>query len=215
MDYKDISVDQYLNIRATIKEHEGSELDLHVKLISLIFGMSEDEVLDLPLPKFEELNKELSFLYKQPKITGKIPSKIVLNGRKYTVVKDAKKLTASQYIDYNSYCDLPDPDTHIAQVLSVFLIPEGEKYGSYEIEPVIDEISNYLSAQLAFDVCFFFQKKSLRSIKNMLIYFGVMTRMMKRKVRKHPKLKEQMEELQKKLTTMVILLQRSEDEYTS
>ena len=82
MDYKDISVDQYLNIRATIKEHEGSELDLHVKLISLIFGMSEDEVLDLPLPKFEELNKELSFLYKQPKITGKIPSKIVLNAGK-------------------------------------------------------------------------------------------------------------------------------------
>ena len=159
MDYKDISVDQYLNIRATIKEHEGSELDLHVKLISLIFDMSEDEVLDLPLPKFEELNKELSFLYKQPKITGKIPNTIVLNGRKYTVVKDAKKLTASQYIDYNSYCDLPDPDTHIAQVLSVFLIPDGEKYGSYEIEPVIDEISNYLSAQLAFDVCFFFSKE--------------------------------------------------------
>ena len=48
MDYKDINIGTYVELLATIKEHEGTELDLHVKLISIAFGMTEEDVLDLP-----------------------------------------------------------------------------------------------------------------------------------------------------------------------
>jgi len=202
MDYKDIMVGTYVDLMATIKEHEGEELELHVKLISIVYGLDENQVLDLPLSKFEEYERELAFLYRKPKITGKIPNKIVLNGRKYEVVKNAKKLTASQYIDYQSYLKLEDPDSHIAQVLSVFLVPEGEKYGNYDIEQVVDEISNYLSIQTALDVCFFFRKKYLRSIRNTILYLEVLMKMMKRKAKKNPLMMEKVKEIEKNLTIM-------------
>lgn len=202
MDYKDINIGTYVDIMATIKEHEGEELELHVKLISLVYGLEEDQVLDLPLSKFEEYERELAFLYRKPKITGKIPNKIVLNGRKYEVVKNAKKLTASQYIDYQSYLKLEDPDSHIAQVLSVFLIPEGEKYGAYDIEPVVQEISNNLSTQMALDVCFFFRKKYLRSIRNTILYLEAMMKMMRRKAKSNPLMMEKVKEIEKNLKIM-------------
>ncbi len=212
MELKDINVSTFVKLKATIKEHEGTEIELHVKLISILFNMTEDQVLDTPLPKFEEMERQTGFMYRPVKHYDKIPNKIVLNGRKYDVVKDVKKLTASQFIDYNTYCQLPDPDSHLAQILSVFLIPEGEKYGSYDIEPVVQEISEYLSAKVAMDICFFFRKKSMKSLKSTVLYLGLMMRMMKRKMRKNPMMTEKMTEIQKKLMELQAVLERSECE---
>lgn len=210
MELKDINVRTFVKLKATIKEHEGSELELHVKLISILFDISEDEVLDLPLPKFEEYERQTGFMYKPIKHYDNIPNKIVLNGRKYNVVKDAKKLTASQFIDYNTYCQMEDPDSYLAQILSVFLIPEGEKYGSYDIEPVVQEISEYLSAKVAMDICFFFRKKSLKSLRSTLLYLGLMMKTMKREMKKNPMMKEKMMEILKKMREMAIVLEKSE-----
>ena len=120
MDYKDIMVGKYVDLMATIKDYSGTELGLHTELIAIVYDMTEDEVLDLPLSKFEQYEREISFLYKKPKFTSKIPNKVVLNGRKYEIMKDGNKLTAAQYIDYNTYVELPDKDFHIAEILSVF-----------------------------------------------------------------------------------------------
>lgn len=209
MDYKDVNVETYLEIMATIKEHEGEEIDLHVRLIAILFGMSEDEVLDMPLDKFQECETEIGFLYRRPKITGKIPNVITLNNRKYNVIKDSKKLTASQYIDYQAYIGMEDPDSHIAEVLSVFLVPEGEKYGHYDIEPVIEEIKRYMPIQTALDVCFFFRKKSLKSSKRTLRYLLWMMRGMRMKNRKNKQMVEKITEIEKNLMIMQTVLQES------
>lgn len=209
MEYKDVNVGTYLDVRATIKEHEGSEIELHVKIISLLFGMSEDEVLDMPLDKFLECETGIGFLYRRPKITGKIPNVITLNNRKYNVIKDSKKLTASQYIDYQTYIGMEDPDSHIAEVLSVFLVPEGEKYGHYDIEPVIEEIKQYMPIQTALDVCFFFRKKSLKSSKHTLRYLLWMMRGMRMKNRKNKQMVEKITEIEKNLMIMQTVLQES------
>lgn len=202
MDYKDIMVGKYVDLMATIKDYSGAELGLHCELIAIVYDMTEDEVLDLPISKFEEYEREISFLYKKPKFKSRIPNKVVLNGRKYDIVKDANKLTAAQFIDYNTYCELPDRDYHIAQILSVFLIPEGEKYGHYDIEPVINEITNYLDIQTALDICFFFRKKSLKSIERTVFFLQAWTKMMQRKAKKNPKMKEKLMEIQENLTKM-------------
>lgn len=215
MDYKDISIDTYLEVLATIKEYEGPELDLHVSLIGIIFGMTDDEVLDLPLDKFQEYETEIAFLYKKPKITGKIPNTIVLNGRKYNVCKDEKKLLTSQFVDYQSYIALDDPDTHLAQVLSVFLIPEGEKYGKYEIESVIEEIGKYLNVQTALDLCFFLRKRSIKSTRRSLQRLVMRTRAMRITHRKNQQMVEKMKEIEEKLGIMLEALRASEDGFSS
>ena len=209
MDYKDVNVETYLEIMATIKEHEGEEIDLHVRLIAILFGLSEDDVLDMKLDKFQECEREIAFLYRKPKVTGKIPDTITLNNRKYRVIKDSKKLTASQYIDYQTYIGMEDPDSHIAEVLSVFLVPEGEKYGHYDIEPVIEEIKQYMPIQTALDVCFFFRKKSLKSSKHTLRYLLWMVKGMRITHRKNQQMVEKMKEIEKNLEGMLTVLQES------
>ena len=206
MDYKHIMVGKYVDLMATIKDYSGSELGLHCELIAIVYDMTEDEVLDLPLSKFEEYEREISFLFTKPKFKSRIPNKIVLNGRKYEIVKDAKQLTAAQYIDYSTYCQLPDKDFRIAEILSVFLVPEGEKYGHYDIAPVIEEIKNYLDVQTALDICFFFRKKSLKSIERTVFFLQAWTKMMQRKARKNPKMKEKLTEIQENLKKMEVIL---------
>lgn len=212
MTYKDINVGKYLELMATIKEHEGAELDLHVRLIAIIFDKTEEEILDMPLSKFEECEREISFLYQKPKITGKIPDTITLNNRKYEVCKDTKKLTASQYIDYQTYIGMEDRDSRIAEILSVFLIPVGEKYGKYDIAPVIDEINEFMPVQTALDVCFFFRKKSLKSNKRILRSLLLRTRAMRITHRKNKEMVEKMKEIEKNLEVMLTILQAGEDE---
>lgn len=214
MDYKDISVNTYLEVLATIKDFEGQEIDLHVSLIGIIFGMTDDEVLNLSLDKFQEYEMEIAFLYRKPKITGKIPNTIVLNGRKYNVCKDEKKLLTSQFVDYQSYIALEDPDSHIAQVLSVFLIPEGEKYGKYDIETVIDEIGKYLNVQTALDLCFFLRKRSLKSTRRSLQRLVMRMRALRITHRKNQQMVEKMKEIEKNLEIMDMALQESEDEFS-
>lgn len=212
MTYKDINVGKYLELMATIKEYEGEEIDLHVKLISIIFEMTEEEVLCLPLSKYQEREQEIAFLYREPKITGKIPNVITLNNRKYEVCKDTKKITASQFIDYSTYVTMEDKDSRIAEVLSVFLIPVGEKYGKYDIAPVIDEIKEFMPVQMALDICFFFRKKSVKSNKRILRSLMLRTRAMMITHRKNKEMVEKMKEIEKNLEVMLTILQASEDE---
>jgi len=209
MDYKDINIGTYLEMLATIKEHEGSELDLHVKLIAIWLDADEEDILDMPLSSFEDCERDISFLYQKPKITGKIPDTITLNNRKYNVCKDERKLTASQYIDYQSYIALDDPDSHIAEVLSVFLVPEGEKYGHYDIDPVIQEIKDYMPVQTALDVCFFFRRKSAKLAKRTLRCLLIQTKAMKIKHRKNEKMVEKLKEIEDNLMIMQTVLHES------
>lgn len=209
MDYKDINLKKYLQVLATIKEHDGDELTLRTKVIAIIFDLTEDEVLDLPLEDFAKYNQEISFLYKKANKTAKIPDTIVLNNRKYRVCKDVNKLVASQYIDYQSYLAMEDSDAEAARVLSVFLIPEGEKYGHYDIEPVIEEIKEYMPAQMALDVCFFFEQKCRRSIRHTLRYLLVMTKAIRMQRKTPMEVKEKMKDIEGKLTRTLIVLRKN------
>jgi hypothetical protein len=47
-------------------------------------------------------------------------------------------------------------DKNVKELLAVFLIPEGKKYGDYDLEEVIDEIYNYLPIAAARAISFFF-----------------------------------------------------------
>jgi len=81
--------------------------------------------------------------------TDVVPSEVkkdyILNGRKYTLQKAINHISPAQYIDFNNYLKDGEIDEKYADILSVFLIPEGMKYNDgYDIDEVKDDINKYM-----------------------------------------------------------------------
>ena len=196
--YKTLSVGKYMEIRELLKQ-ELDEMDLQAEILAVLNDTTVDEIMKLPLPKYSEYVRLSTFLTEKPKPKAECPKKITLNDRKYYVIKKAEELTAAQYIDYQNYMKMKDPDSKLAEILSIFIIPEGKKYvEGYDITEVINDIKDYLPILSAFNICFFFRKKQAESIERTLIYLGLMMKIWKRKVPTEEQ-KAMMEEAERKM----------------
>lgn len=179
--YNELPVGKYLEIRELAKK-EMDDIEMQVAVISILADMSEDEVLDLPIEKYSEYVRDSNFLLSAPQQKAECPSSLVIGGKKYKVMKNMKEFKTSQYIDYQTYIKMDDPDGKMAEILSIFVIPEGKKYAEdYDIAEVIEDIREYLPITVAFNLCFFFRQKQAKYIYRMLIYLGLMMKIWKRK----------------------------------
>lgn len=197
--YSEMSIEKYYELRKNMTE-ELEPLDFQVRLISILSDMDEDDVLNLPLDKYAEYVADLDFIYELPKPRNinYVPT-IKINNVKYKLLKDVSKMTAGQYIDFQSYLD---NGLGVEYILSTVLIPEGKKYGEYDVMPVIEDIRKCLDIQTAISIRFFFHKKLLNTIKRFLISLDLMMRN-----RKMPKEKqEQMRMARKEIRRMLFSL---------
>lgn len=205
MTYYDLSIDKYLQIKEALENAED-DLNTQVTLLSIINECTEDELLDLPLPEYHKKVADLAFLSSPLKPRPNCPKTITIDKEVYEAVRDVKKFTAGQYIDYNSLIKSEDFYQVLPNILACFFIPKGKDYGrDYDIMEVARKIRYNVSIGLAMDVCFFFQKKSIRSINNMLDYLVLMTKMQARKAKD--------KETKEKLKTAVEKIQQLRDSF--
>ena len=196
MTYKDITINQYIELCELLKECDEKDfLSVQVSEISIITKTSEEEVLELPLPEYQKKVREIQFLSTPPQPNPKKLNTIVIAGQTFDVVKDVRKMTAGQFIDYSTFASFRD-DKYIAHLLSVFVLPHGKKYGDYDQDEHIEFLANNLDIQTAFDICFFFLHKLQTLLKVMELYLAWEIRKMK-KNKEIPT--EKMMEAQKKL----------------
>jgi hypothetical protein len=198
MTYYDLSIDKYLQIKEALENAED-DLNTQVTLLSIINECTEDELLDLPLPEYHKKVADLAFLSSPLKPRPNCPKTITIDKEVYEAVRDVKKFTAGQYIDYNSLIKSDDFYQVLPNILACFFIPKGKDYGKdYDIMEVAKKIRYNVSIGLAMDVCFFFQKKSIHSINRMLDYLALTTKIQMRKSDKETreKLKTALEKIQ-------------------
>lgn len=196
--YEKLSISKYMQIRELAKE-DMPEDELQVEIIAILNDCSVNDVMNMPITKYSECVRKSMFLTEKPKVKGDCPKHINLNDKKYYVMHKIEELTAAQYIDYQTYMKMDDPDSKLAEILSIFIIPEGKKYAEdYDIAEVANEIKEYLPISVAFNVCFFFRKKQLKSIKRTLIYLGLMMKIWKHKMKTDEE-KQMMSEAQEKM----------------
>ena len=194
--YNDMSIGLWREIRETLEDMgEASELEVQVALISLLSGMDEDDIRNLPLKEYSDMASKTRFLLHQPNVKAVRPRTLTINGKKYDLVDDVRKLTTGQYIDYQTYMQDNEDFKNLAKVLSVFIVPKGRTYNEgYDVEDVIKELDEHLSIQIALGVCFFFREK-YRSWLSLMQ--GCFRRRMMRMMRKetNPKAAEKMREI--------------------
>ena len=192
MTYKDINIKKYLELKKVLDDTDDL-LRVQSQLIAIVNDMTEEEVLNLPLSEYTKKVHTIDFLTEVPKISNRTPKKLNLNGRKYEVITDVRKLSAGQYIDFQTLMQSENVDDYLPNLLACFIMPENENYGDYDVMVVADEISEYLDIESAFSLMRFFQSASSLLISNTLSY---LVRRMKKLLRetKDAQTKEKIQE---------------------
>lgn len=172
----EISIKKFDEIKKALNTNSNNELEANLELLAVLCNVDIQEIENLPLTEFSKLLKQTDFIVKMPKVD--IKDNYIINGKKYNVCLSVNKMTTAQYIDYQTFGK--DIDGNLKNLVSVFLIPEGKKYGEYDLENVIDELYNNMPIADAYSVCFFFTLQ-LQSLTKVTLSY------LERKIRKEMK----------------------------
>ena len=179
--YRKLPIGKYNEI-VKLCETEMNELDRKVKIVGILTGLTDDEVLALPLTDFTECCAKAKFI-DLPCPETLIPSV----SKSYPVgefnlvpVTDMRKVTTAQYIDFLSFSK--DKEHNIVEMLSCFLVPKGMDYNEgYDILDVHNAIKEEMSVAEVLALLAFFFGSWTRSIHSTLSSSERMARRVKDK----------------------------------
>lgn len=183
-----------------------SDIDAVVNILSLLTDKSPESIMTLPIPEFKELIKKMSFLKEKPNF-DKCPNSLVINGQKYYIDKDVKNMSVGQYIDYKQYYkEQDDLIKNLHYIMTIFIIPEGHKYGEgYNLADLAEIFNENLSIETAVGISNFFFRKSEKFIRCFLTYLLLKMRKTARK-EKDKEVKAKMMEAVKQMEELRALL---------
>ena len=140
--WEKLTIGKYQELTAILNKG-GEEIEMKTEIISLLTDMDIDDVYDLPLPTYHRLLQSIGFLFEE------IPHRQVLRkynlgGIEFEVLMSIEKMTAGQFIDYQTF--IKDPQKYLVELLSIFFIPKGHKYNDgYDMVEVQKAIRENLS----------------------------------------------------------------------
>jgi len=201
--YNDLSVGKYLEIRKVLKQQGQEELDMQAQVMAILQDKSVEEVLNYSLPKYSEYVRQMDFLGEKPVNKAECPRHLNINGKKYDVIRKIEEINAAQYIDYQTFLKSEDPDSKLAEILSIFIIPEDKKYADgYDIVDVISDIKEYLPITIALNICFFFLKRELDSLQRTAICLEWMMKIWRKKKAKTKEQEALLKEAEKQMSIL-------------
>ena len=196
MNWTDVSLKQYNDIKEIYLNPEFSDEDRIILLINILFGIDALKLKTSELNKYVEQMKFLG--EKVPKM--KIREKYKLGQNTYILKKDLKDFKVCQWIDFQNFLKNGSDTDNFPNLLSVFFFPEGKDvkdYGEgYDIEQVRQDINNHLSIADANSIASFF----LRYQKGLLIASLLYTR---KKVLKTPMDKKEKKKIKKEFRKLI------------
>lgn len=193
--WSECSVSDYFRLREIISDDAMEPADKEVAVISILSGLSEDEIWGLSITDFKELqSKTLWTSTPVMRPLDKIKFKNVeINGEKYAVETDITKFTVAQYIDFQTFWQKKHEEQYISSILACFIVPKGKDYADgYDINKLKDNIMNCLDIQTAYEIMSFFLLRWLGSTQASLDCLSTMTK----KMMKGKDLDQQMEKVE-------------------
>lgn len=166
--YRDLPVGKYEEI-CRLCDTEMTEIDRKVAIVAILTDRTEDEVLTLPLDKFTEYSAKSRFLEQQcpENLIPGVARSYSVGGYVLVPVTDIRKITAAQYIDFQTFSK--ERETKTVEMLSCFLVPRGKDYNEgYDVMDVHDAIRKEMSVAEVLALLGFFFGKWLRSMRTTL-----------------------------------------------
>ena len=194
MNWTDVSLKQYNDIKDVFLNPEFSEEDRIILLINILFNVDALKLKTTELNKFIE---QLKFLNTTPP-KMKLKDKYKLGENTYILKKDLKDFKVCQWIDFQNFLKNGSDTDNYSNLLSVFFLPEGEtEYAeNYNIEEVRQDINNHLSIADASSLAAFFLTYRRALLIRSLLYT-------RKKVLKTPMNREQKKELKRQFRKLI------------
>lgn len=190
--FNQVSIKLYRKLKEVTEDSSKSELVKSVEIVALLNDKTVDEVLHLPIPEFNSLVAETSFLdhpkLENPKATA--PRFIKIGDQKFSLELDVYKWSTARFIDFQTFIkegSRPE-DKMYCNALACILVPEGKEYGKdYDPLEVARLIEDSLDIITAKQVFFYWKRRWLGSLKVIQSY---LTWILKKAQKKDPKVKE-------------------------
>lgn len=99
--WEDVSVFQYQQLMALYSEQGNSDLDILVRTVAIVTGMTEHEVDSLGMSRLQELGQMVAFT--SEKIEPRAVNHITVNGNRYRFLYDIRDMPAARYIESSVY----------------------------------------------------------------------------------------------------------------
>lgn len=168
--YRALMLGDHQEILRICKDESLEDIDRQVRIISILTGRTEKEILNLPIPDYKALVAKSHFLEQPLPEESRIAKCYKLSRFALIPVTDYRKITTAQYIDWQSFHKAGMED-HIVEILSCLLVPEGRTYcEGYDILEVQQDIRENLSVADGLSLYAFFLLSCSQSIKDMLTY---------------------------------------------
>lgn len=180
--WKELPIGKWMEIRDIQNDDAiDGQYNMTVAILSILSDIPEEELYDLKLEDFSKMTGDMKFLL-NPIPNIPVCDRYKIGGYDLVLVKDLKDLTASQFIDYQTF--VKDTEKYIVELLSIFLIPKGKKYcKDYDIADVQRVIRENLSMVDASAISAFFLLSFKFLYKSMQIYLTKTLKKMKKKMK--------------------------------
>ena len=193
MNWNDISIRQYNDIKQIFLEPDFSDEDRIILLINILFGV---DALKLKTTELNGYVNQLKFLSTNPP-KMKLKDKYRLGENWYILKKDLKDFKVCQWIDFQNFLKNGSDTDNYANLLSVFFLPENQtEYGEYDVESVRQDINNHLSIADASSLAAFFLTYRRALLIRSLLYT-------RKKVLKTSITKEQKKKIKKEFRKLI------------
>ena len=168
--YKQLPVGLYLDICEASQDASMDELAKQVRILALLSGTTDDEILNMPIADYQRAVVASDFLQREYQPSGRCASSYKVGGYDLRPFADWTKMTAAQFIDYQTYAG-KGTEPHIVEIVSVVLVPAGKKYGDgYDVADVQRAIRDNLSVADVLDIVAFFFSQYAAFLKDSLTY---------------------------------------------
>lgn len=166
--WSDITIAEYERIVDIIKGTDD-EIERLTGVISVLSGVDEDEIADMPIAEIARIGQKLDFLNSFDFNKNATYKSLVIDGE--TLVLAVKDMSVAQYVDFQATWSAETKD--LARIISICYVPKGKKYNQdYDIEELIKKIRNNVSIDKANSIGFFLLKK-LNGLTNFTVRFLV------------------------------------------
>ena len=160
-------------LRLTAIPDDMDALDRQVAILAVLSGCTEDEILALPLAEYSRRVAASRFLDRD--LPQRLPQRSYKCGPFTLVpVKDFKKITTAQFVDFKTFTDQAGGDERklsalTVELLSCMLTPEGRDYcDGYDPIDVQSAIRDHLRADDAVALSAFFLSRWMRLSRRIL-----------------------------------------------
>lgn len=165
--WSELKVRDYQKI-VNISELNCGDDEKNLRVAAILAEMEYEDFIQLPLADIPQYMDNCEFLKEKP-IYRKPRKHYKINDKDFVLLKDSVEMTVAQYIDFQTI-SVEGFERHIAEMLAIFLVPEGHTYNDgYNNDDVIEDVLD-LNMEEAYNIASFFTKKCIRLYKRSLMY---------------------------------------------